>query len=269
MFSRLAFRLVDVLLIVTLLVAAVASAIEVLNVADSAPSISVGQRTGTASQGQAVLQVTIVVLNGGQLTADDVSISVRITDTSNNTVVSGSVGPLSIPPGKTVRLNPPLGFDLQNLPSESILNLLTSDQDLRVFARVTTALRPFIDVAGSANGTISWGAPLNGLTFDRGSISSRNLTYSLVTRSNTFKDDSRYITVNATGSGILSVPGGPRVGLVRPFSMMALPGKSGGGTLSALVENSAIATSGNSITALLQIHSSYGVDVPVTVVLSA
>jgi hypothetical protein len=269
LFSRRAFKVVDALILATLLVGAGTSAILVLNILDSAPSVTVGQITGVAVQGKPVLQVPVMVQNGGPLTADDVSIKLRIADSSNNnTVVSGSLGPLSIPPGKSVKLNTTLTFDLLGLPADTVRSYLINDQSLIVSARITTALRPLIDVAGSANGTIAWGAPLQGLAFGGGSVSNWNSTFSLVTWTFSFKDDSHYFTVDATGSGTLS-DSGVQVGVVRPFSMKALPGAQGGGTVTALVKTSVVAASGGPLTAHLVFHTSYGVDVPVSVVLGA
>jgi hypothetical protein len=268
LFSRRAFKVVDAIILATLLVGAGTSAILVLNILDSAPSVTVGQITGVAVQGKPVLQVPVMVQNGGPLTADDVSIKLRIADSSNNTVVSGSLGPLRIPPGKSVKLNTTLAFDLLGLPADTVRSYLTNDQSLVVFARITTALRPLIDVAGSANGTIAWGAPLQGLAFSGGSVSNWNSTFSLVTWTFSFKDDSRYFTVDATGSGTLSDSGG-QAGVVRPFSMKALPGTQASGTVSALVKTSVVAASGGSFTAHLVFHTSYGVDVPVSAVLGA
>ncbi len=125
------------------------------------------------------------------------------------------------------------------IPAGQLQSLLTQDQTLSYSAVLS------IPTGGSTFTmteplTYSWGAPMNGLSVGTLAASPVNATYSAVTAPLGFTDASSFLGVSGTVSGTMTTSSGTVVGTVSPTPVSVTPGQSFSGTVSGLMQNSAL-----------------------------
>jgi hypothetical protein len=261
---------VNILIIVSLVVAVLLGGLVVETVTGGGPTIAIGSVQGTFSNGAMQLQVPIEIHNGGHLEIQGVEIALNVSDSAGHQLISGSSGSFNVAPQSVRSLNMTLTADMKALPQSEVNSLLTQDQHLQLRASLTASEQPLVSVNGVVAGTLPWGAILGNLTFGTSEVTPINSTYSQVVWHGTFSNRNQYFRLVANMTGDLKDASGSVVGRLVPVSLTVKRGTSFNGQLTALVLNSALGPlSSGHFTAELDIQQANLLQTQLSVVLNA
>jgi hypothetical protein len=209
--SSTAVKVVNVLIIVSLIAAAGVVGSILLTVAQAAPTLSIGSISATTSGGATQVQVPITLSNKGPLSVSDVSVQANVTDSSNDQLMTGTSGPLTVAPGETKSLNVQLNLGT-NLPAATLQKLAETSQNLTVNAAVSTSIPPFVKVSGTVSARLAWGAPVSNLQVGTPSFAPLNATAVTASVPVSFQNQNDYLTLSGTGNITILDSGGKQVG---------------------------------------------------------
>ncbi len=198
--------------------------------------LTVGQPTFSQYNSTAIeASVPVTFTNDNAYLAVSGDGLVSVLNSSGQKVGSGSVT-LDVQPGS--QFNQAVNMYI-GIPAGQLQSLLTQDQTLGYTAVLSlptwgstfTMTEPF---------TYGWGAPMKGLSVGALAVSPVNATDSSATAPLTFTDASSFLSVSGTVSGTITTSSGTVVGAVSPASVSVSPGQSFSGTISGLIQNSAL-----------------------------
>lgn len=196
--SSRAVRIINVLIILSLLASTGVAASVLLTVTQAAPGLAIGSISETPSGSGTQFEVPITLSNKGPLGISDISVQAKVTDSANDQLVTGTFGPLSVPPGATYPMNFQLSLDA-NLPAATLRQLATTSQVLAVNVAVTTSIPPFVKVSGAVSAQVDWGAPVSNLQVGTPSFAPLNATAVTATVPVSFQNQNNYLTLSGNG----------------------------------------------------------------------
>lgn len=236
------FRILDLLIVGSLIVSVVLGGLVIQTVTGAGPAISIGSVVGQFESGSMQLHIPVQISNGGYLAIQGAYVSVNIYDNAGHELINGFTGVFDVPAKSTKLVNLTLTADLRGLPQVEMVGLLTQTQTLQLNATLGASEQPLVSVHGTAAGTLPWGAIVAGMTVEKGAVSVYNSTYSRVVMNYSFSNTNQYFRLVANVSGVVKDQGGNVVGGVMPSSLVVKRGASFGGQLIALVRDSALQT---------------------------
>ena len=197
-----AVKIVNLLIVVSLVAAAGVVGSVLLTVAQAAPTLSIGSMSATPSGDGMQIQVPITISNKGPLSLSDISVQTNVTDSSNDPIVTGTFGPLTVPPGATYPLNVQLSLDT-NLPAAVLQKLATISQNLIVNVAVSASIPPFARVSGAVSAQLAWGAPVSDLQLGTPGFAPLNATAVAATVPVSFQNQNSFLTLSGTANIVL------------------------------------------------------------------
>jgi len=197
-YSR-AVKIINLLIIVSLLAAAGVLSSVLLTVAQGAPTLSIGSISETPSGAGTQYQVPITLANKGPLSISDIRVRANVTDSSNDQLVTGTFGPLTVPPGATYPLDVQLSLDT-NLLAPVLQKLATTTQNLTVNVAVSTSVPPFVKVSAAVSAQLAWGAPASNLQVGSPSFAALNATAVTATVPVSFQNQNAFLTLSGVGA---------------------------------------------------------------------
>ena len=210
--SRLV-TIVNVLIVVSLVAAVGAAASVLLTIAQAVPTVSVGSiGTATTSRGAIQIQVPITLSDKGPLSISDIDVQTTVTDSSNDPLLTGSVGPLTVAAGATSSLDVQLVLDTKTLPAALLQRLATTSENLTVSAVASTSLPPFVKVSATVSAPLAWGAPVSDLQMGTPVLALLNSTAITATVPVSFQNQNSLLTISGTGNIAVFDSNGTRVG---------------------------------------------------------
>jgi hypothetical protein len=230
----------DIMIILTTILAVVAVVLPVYTIIQDLPGLSFGTPSYnyTNSSGYFILPVTIS--SKGPLSLSDITLQGYLAGANNTQLPVTSVGPIKIPVGSRTTINLNTTFDFSQLSDEMIQNLATINQNLSLVATFRFSTSPLSSYKFNLIGQYNWGAPLDNLTIGYPYVQAFNTTYSQVSIGFTFKDNSSNIMVDGYMSGIILDSSGNIVGVLQNQSMTVYPGATHTGTMAGYIRNDAL-----------------------------
>jgi hypothetical protein len=210
--SRLV-TIVNVLILVSLVAALGAAASVLLTIAQAVPTVSVGSISSESNSGGAIqIQVPITLSDKGPLSLSDINVQTTVTDSSNDKLLAGTVGPLTVAAGATSSLNVQLILDTKTLPAAVLQRLATTSENLTVSAVVSTSLPPFLKASASVSAPLAWGAPVSNLRIGTPAFGFVNATAISATVPVSFQNRNSLLTISGTGNIAVFDGNGTQVG---------------------------------------------------------
>jgi hypothetical protein len=210
--SRLV-TIVNVLIVVSLVAAVGAAASVLLTIAQAVPTVSVGSISSATNSGGAIqIQVPITLSDKGPLSFSDINVKTTVTDSSNDQLLTGTVGPLTVAAGATSSLDVQMILDAKTLPAAVLQRLATTSENLTISAVVSTSLPPFLKVSASVSAPLAWGAPVSNLQTGTPVVGLLNATAITATVPVSFENQNSLLTISGTGNIAVFDGNGTQVG---------------------------------------------------------
>jgi hypothetical protein len=233
-------RVVEVLLVISIIVAASSGALVVASVYGSGPAIVIGSVVGYFPTGGEQLYVPVLVHNGGLLGVTGVSVQVSISTAAGQVLIMGSSPAFDVSSRTTKNVNVTLDAELRNLTPQAVGVLLTSDETLVLSASFVGDVPPLVGITGNVSGKLPWGAMMSGLVFRNPVLTPYNSTYSEVSWPFSFDNTNQFFRFVANMSGTVTDSAGNRVGSIPASSIVVKRGNAFDGNLTGLVLTSAL-----------------------------
>jgi HAMP domain-containing protein len=238
-----ALRLLNFLIIASLVVAAAAGGLAVATVGGAQPTITIEAAVSDFANGTVQIHVPVEIHNDGFLAIRNVAVSVAISDNSNHRLLAGTSGNFDVPPKSIAHQNVTLAPNLGSVPVAEMRSLLIQDQTLKPSA-AGASIPNLIGVSGTVNGSLPWGAMMENMAFSRGVVTPYNSTWSQVSFPYTFRNDNQYFRLLANGTGVVKDQAGNVVGFAPLFGLEVRRGTAFNGAMTTLVKNSALQGAG-------------------------
>jgi hypothetical protein len=209
------------------------------------PTITIGSVVTTFTGNSTELYVPVAIHNGGYFAVNGVTIDLSILDSAGTRLITGENLPFDVSPHSTQKVNMSLAADLSSVPQGDLASLLTESQNLTLDASLSASIPFLLGASGTLNGTLPWGGLVEGLAFGSVTVSPFNSTYSVVSWPFSFHEDNQYFRLTANVTGTVTDPAGNVVGAITPFSVDVHRGNAYSGTLTAVVQDSALGSGGS------------------------
>jgi hypothetical protein len=251
----LPIKVIDALIVVSILVGAAAVGAVFLTAGQAATTVSVGSMQVQGSYANQA-QIPVTLTNKGPLTLSGIGIQVDARDSSNDSLITGSAGPLTLASGQKGVLTPTMTLATSGLSPSALYQLATTNENLTFHVVLTGGVPPFVKVTGSVSTQLEWGAPVDGLAFGTISEQPHNATAVEFSVPVSFSDSSSFLTVDGNVTGSVATPSGTTVGSVSPLSLSVGMGQRYSGTITGYVSTSAASQS--SLVLNLSIQTAWG-----------
>jgi hypothetical protein len=195
--------LLNVLIVVAVIAGLLVLAVIALGGVESVSSLSIGTPTTTTSGGVTDIVAPISLANHGYLSFSNVAVDVSVKDASGLQILAGAIGPFTVAPGQTEKVNATLVLDTARLSSAALQSLATSNQNLTVSASLGASLPPFVGVSGSVTAQVEWKAPISSLNIGQPTFTQYNSTTLEAAVPVSFENQNSFFTI--TGDGQISV----------------------------------------------------------------
>ena len=170
-------KVLDVLIIITTLVALGAAVALAYNMIGAAPSLRLGQPASEVSGTTVRFSIPATVSNPGPFPIADVRFSIYAED-SSGTLVNYSSTPFTVPAGASGYSAPiSLALDLESLARQKFVHLLTSADTISIFAVVAGGMPPFSSTSINASIVFPWSPPMANLSTGSPVVSAYNSTH--------------------------------------------------------------------------------------------
>ena len=203
---------INVLIIIAIIIAIGAIAAVALTIAESAPSVSLGQVSPNITGNIARVDIPVTIGNRGYLAFADINAVLSLKDSNGTTLVEGSGGPLTVPAGSTGTFVITITIDTTKITPELLQGLMTNSQNLTVNASLGGAIPPMVSLAASASGNFYWGAPFKNLQMGSPTFVTYNSTHLLITIPVSFDNESPYFSISGPGTIRVVDENGEQVG---------------------------------------------------------
>ena len=197
--------LLNALIVVAILASVFSVGLVGVTGVQAATGLKIGTVTASTAGTVTTISVPVTISNGGYLSISDLTLAAAVTDKSGDQVLTGSAGPVTVPPGRSQDVVVQLALDTSKVSQKGLTDLITTNQTLNVAVTASTSVPPFVSLAADVAATINWGAPLSDLvvgtpTFNtgEGSISSAAVSVPV-----SFQNTNAYLTVS--GEGMVTV----------------------------------------------------------------
>ena len=134
----------------------------------------------TDSSGQLVLNLPLIIDNGGYYSLKEFKISTLVSNVEGLEISRADTFIPIIPSGEIVTINHNVPIDLEEIFSNDE-KYLFEDSELQISLSVGLNFAEILPSQISTNFTFPWGAPFSDFEFDQGDINRFNLTHSIIT----------------------------------------------------------------------------------------
>jgi hypothetical protein len=229
--------ILNIMIILTTILAVVAVVLPVYTIIQDLPGLSFGVSYYNYSNTIGYFIIPVTISSRGPLPLSDITFRGYLAGANDTQLPMTSDSPIEIPVGSTTTINLNFTFNFSQLSDEMVQNLATINQNLSLVAtfRFSTSLLSSYEF--NSTGEYNWGAPLDNLTLSHLFVQAFNTTYSRVSMGFTFKDNSSNITLNGNMSGIILDNGGNIVGVLQNQSMTIYPGATDTGNMAGYIKN--------------------------------
>jgi hypothetical protein len=208
-------------------------------------NLAVGQPSVQQHNGTSVA-VSIPVSFSNENSAFDLGASMAVKVENSSTGAALGTGSLTVDVPHGTSFNQVVSVNVQ-MPSKYFDHILYDDATLGYAVHFSGTFQG-VDVSFVKSVDIIWGAPLKGLAFQSASVAFHNSTDSQISVPYSFKDNSAWLGVDGTVSGVIRDSSGTVVGNVPEFTLSASPGQTVSDVLTGYVHNSAAGDSSFTVT---------------------
>jgi len=191
----------DVFIVLSTIAAVAVVGLIVTNIVQLAPSVSIGEASIKSLFPTLKVEVPITISNPGPFEITNVNFKLSVEAEDKVQLLSGSLGPMSIPAGaKNVKATAIFTVDANKIPNATLLRLVSNPENLTVKAEFYTDMPPFIKILGTASASIPWGPPVYNLKLSEPKMTQYNATSMKIDVDVSFDNLSEWIPISGTGT---------------------------------------------------------------------